>query len=445
MTLESSIPQGSSSKPDIMESSQAQVREKGLTNRNGDDKANPLPINPVILEFKRLIETDSHIYMLFHQMFEKIKSDPPSQPNSNCYPQVHNYIQLLTYLNRILSQAPSFSSHEFAGLPFNALLAYPMATPSGSAAFLHPKVNGMFQKLLNEWAAFLRSPASRHVLTADAKVGWFSAEALSRSPGFANLFICDPTAPYYGFTSWDDFFTRRFRPGVRPIASPHDARSIVQACESTPFRISEKVQAHDRFWLKSQPYSLNHMLGHDPLGSLFVGGTVFQAYLAAFSYHRWHSPVSGRIVKTVLRPGAYFSAPPPPPPEPSPPFWFPDSIAAVAEMFAEKELQPCTARGSLAYNTQVATRAMIYIQADCDELGLLCFMAVGLTEVSSCEVSVREGQHVAKGQELGMFHYGGSTYCLLLRRGVHVRWSLEEPGPEAGIVEIGREICSVEG
>jgi len=25
----------------------------------------------------------------------------------------------------------------------------------------------------------------------------------------------------------------------------------------------------------------------------FVGGTVYQAYLSAENYHRWHSPVSG--------------------------------------------------------------------------------------------------------------------------------------------------------
>lgn len=39
------------------------------------------------------------------------------------------------------------------------------------------------------------------------------------------------------------------------------------------------------------------MLAHDKLAEQFVGGTVYQAFLSALSYHRWHSPVSGKIVK----------------------------------------------------------------------------------------------------------------------------------------------------
>jgi phosphatidylserine decarboxylase len=31
------------------------------------------------------------------------------------------------------------------------------------------------------------------------------------------------------------------------------------------------------------------------LAELFQGGTVYQAFLSALSYHRWHSPVNGVI------------------------------------------------------------------------------------------------------------------------------------------------------
>ena len=49
---------------------------------------------------------------------------------------------------------------------------------------------------------------------------------------FVDDFVCDPSQPHYGFTSWDDFFTRQFRPNVRPVASPDDNKVIVNACES---------------------------------------------------------------------------------------------------------------------------------------------------------------------------------------------------------------------
>ncbi|WP_425393787.1 phosphatidylserine decarboxylase [Candidatus Arsenophonus triatominarum] len=36
-------------------------------------------------------------------------------------------------------------------------------------------------------------------------------------------------------------------------------------------------------------------------------------------------------------------------------------------------------------------------------------MAVGMAEVSTCEITVYEGQHITKSQKIGLFHFGGST------------------------------------
>ncbi|MCP4693047.1 MAG: phosphatidylserine decarboxylase, partial [Desulfobacterales bacterium] len=45
-------------------------------------------------------------------------------------------------------------------------------------------------------------------------------------------------------------------------------------------------------------------------------------------------------------------------------------------------------------------------------------MPVGMAEVSSCKLSVKVGDPVQKGEELGYFQYGGSTYCLVFQPGV---------------------------
>jgi phosphatidylserine decarboxylase len=34
---------------------------------------------------------------------------------------------------------------------------------------------------------------------------------------------------------------------------------------------------------------------------------VYQSFLSATSYHRWHAPVSGKITKAAIAPGTYFS------------------------------------------------------------------------------------------------------------------------------------------
>lgn len=33
----------------------------------------------------------------------------------------------------------------------------------------------------------------------------------------------------------------------------------------------------------------------------------------------------------------------------------------------------------------------------------------------ACEITVYDGQHVNKGDQIGMFHFGGSTHCLISR------------------------------
>ena len=43
----------------------------------------------------------------------------------------------------------------------------------------------------------------------------------------------------------------------------------------------------------------------------------------------------------------------------------------------------------------------------------MAVLFVGMAEVSSNEITVYEGQHVKKGDQLGMFHYGGSTHALI--------------------------------
>ena len=89
---------------------------------------------------------------------------------------------------------------------------------------------------------FLASPASCYVLNDDPRSGWFGKDAMEDMPGFVDEFVCDPSKEYYGFTSWDDFFTRGFRPGSRPVESPDDDNVVVNACESTPFKISYDVE-----------------------------------------------------------------------------------------------------------------------------------------------------------------------------------------------------------
>ncbi|MEO3937314.1 phosphatidylserine decarboxylase [Dermatophilaceae bacterium Soc4.6] len=204
----------------------------------------------------------------------------------------------------------------------------------------------------------------------------------------------DPTHEHWGFTSWNDFFTRRFVDGARPVAAPDDDAVIVSACESTPCGLRTDVSLHDRFWLKGQPYSLHDMLDHDEAAAEFAGGTVYQAFLSATNYHRWHSPVAGTVVRARVVDGTYYSE---------------------ADTVGQGETESPNSQSYLAH---VATRAIVLLQADNPAIGLMAFIAVGMSDVSSYIIDVQTGQHLDKGDELSYFQFGGSTHCLVFRPGV---------------------------
>ena len=75
----------------------------------------------------------------------------------------------------------------------------------------------------------------------------------------------------------------------------------------------------------------------------------------------------------------------------------------------------------------------------------MCFMAVGMAEVSTNEITVYQGQHVKKGEQLGMFHFGGSTHCLFFRPEVKLRWHLhgQKPGLDAVNIPLHAKIATV--
>lgn len=75
---------------------------------------------------------------------------------------------------------------------------------------------------------------------------------------------------------------------------------------------------------------------------------------------------------------------------------------------------------SLAFITALTTRALIFIESDNPLIGLMCFIAIGMIEVSTCETTVGQGQRIKRGEQLGMFRFGGSSHVLVFRAGTNV-------------------------
>lgn len=362
------------------------------------------PLHPVMVEFKEMIEGDPELFMYFTTMFKQASKRDPKEATPGDI-RVKDYEQMILLINHVLDTAPKFlpprpGEKELPGLigfPINGILDRVMATPSGYSAFLLPRVNEMLKTILNRWCVFLSSRDSLYVLETDPesenyKNSWLSEEAQKWLK--LEEFNCNKTLPHWGFTSWNDFFIRSFKPGERSITEEiaNNPKAIVSACESEVYHIKDKVQLCDRFWLKEQPYSLRHMMEKNPLAAKFVNGTVYQAFLSATKYHRWHSPVDGTVVDAYVVDGSYY-----------------------AEDRAEG-FDPYGPNNSQGFIAHVAARAVIFIETK--ELGLVCFISIGMAEVSSNIITANVGQKLKKGDELGYFQFGGSSHCLIFQEGV---------------------------
>ncbi|KAF4580446.1 hypothetical protein EYR40_003162 [Pleurotus pulmonarius] len=374
----------------------------------GSKKDAPELLAP-IQEFKEFIEGNAVVYTDMLRMFKDMDQS---------FPKCYN--EMLLVFNEIFRQAPLFGS---LGPPMYMIMAKVMNTEGGFSAFTKESLNLHFKKTLQTWQRFLSSKDSTSVLSDQLHNGWFTNEALEALmkdyPGraFEQVFVCDPTKEAWGFTSFDDFFVRRYRePSTdRPIEDFGDPDKIGASCESAFYAVQYGVKETDELFIKDEAYSLVHLLAGDESVESFIGGSIIQSFLDTNGYHRWHAPVSGIIEKIVDVPGTYFAQ--------APSLIGPQSDAKALPPFLQ----------SLQFFANTAARQLIFIKADNDKIGLMCFIAIGMTEISTCQATVHQGQHVDRGDELGMFHFGGSSNAMVFRKDANVRFDPEYTRADAHI------------
>ncbi|WEV29218.1 phophatidylserine decarboxylase associated domain-containing protein [Streptomyces sp. 71268] len=321
---------------------------------------------------------------------------------------VRDIPDLLDHLDTIVTWAPRYTDK--IHFPMSALFVYMMYTPAGLAIFRDRGLNQALVGILREWCTYLDSPASRDVLTADQ---WLSQSA--REELKLDDFEIDFTLPYGGLASFNDFFHREIKPDRRPIAGGADPRIIVAPNDGRVVKIQGNVRRTDEFWIKGQRYSLHDMLDGSDLTTGFVGGDVYQSFLAGSDYHRWRAPVSGTVISARVVEGLTFTE------------------------LESAGFDPDAGTQSQIYEASVNARALIFIQS-ADPIGVVCVMPVGITEISSLTIGVTPGQQVNKGDELGRFSYGGSSMVLVFQPGAVAAFDV--PDNKTGNMEKG-QWCAV--
>jgi phosphatidylserine decarboxylase len=224
--------------------------------------------------------------------------------------------ELLYAMSATCQTPPKFENADIVGVPFYSMFIDLMATRFGQNFFANPVTNYHLKQIFNDYQKMLLSDASAKHLNEEPD-GWFCPEAQKR----ANYedYNLNRSKPHWGLKNWNDWFTRTLRPGARPVDP--NPKGIVHSSDSYPVVYPEgskganptfNAQGHNHFWLKDNCYSLHDMLGsrqqriEDLVEQHFVGGTVYQAFLDPWCYHRWHAPISGTIVKSYKLDGTYY-------------------------------------------------------------------------------------------------------------------------------------------
>lgn len=331
--------------------------------------------------------------------------------------------ELLIALQIISTRAPDYNPDPKQAnfFPVSTLFVYMMMTPAGQAIFRIGAFNDCIRAILKSWCVYLDSPESRDVLHTNEN-GWLSPSSWDRH-NLDEYLIPDKSAPHWGFSSFNAFFHRQIKPECRPVDEPENGKVVVSPNDGTFYKIAQDVKNTDRFWVKSQPYSLVHMLAGDRQFQKFQGGTIFQSFLDGRNYHRFQAPIEGTVRKVTTIAGLMFSN---------------------AESIGE-DLTAGTY--SQAYMACVNTRSLVFIESNEPSIGMVCLVAVGISEVSSISLSIQVGQRVRKGDEIGYFSYGGSSICLLFQPDVIREFTIDtfdmgtNVGTRGAILKAGQRIA----
>lgn len=184
----------------------------------------------------------------------------------------------------------------------------------------------------------------------------------------------------FDYQTFNQFFHRALKPEARPIAQgtglavlPADGRHLA----------FPDVDTAAGFYVKGSKFTLTELLGDEALARKFSRGAMLISRLCPVDYHRFHFPVAGIPSAATLIRGKLYS------------------------------VNPIALRQNILYlvrNKRFVTLVESAI------FGTVAMIEVGATNVGSIIQSFVPGRPVLKGEEKGLFAFGGSCVITLFGR-----------------------------
>ncbi|NJL27155.1 MAG: phosphatidylserine decarboxylase [Thermoanaerobaculia bacterium] len=226
-------------------------------------------------------------------------------------------------------------------------------------------------------------------------------------------FLVDPG----GFGCFNAFFSRRIKPGKRPIGAatlaydpPTEGHPIGPNPPEDPAAIHKNMcddqvivvpadSVYKGWWpissdstitvSKGNTYSIQQLLRGSQYADRFDNGIFTHSYLSVFTYHRYHVPVRGTVLETRV---------------------IMDEVFANVVKDAAGNLSATDGTG---YQFK-QERGLIVLDSP---VGLVALLPIGMDFISSANFSVEVGDYLNKGDEFGYFLFGGSDMIMLFELG----------------------------
>jgi len=202
----------------------------------------------------------------------------------------------------------------------------------------------------------------------------------------------------FSYASFNAFFTRALRPGLRPLAGGE--QDMVSPVDGTLSQLGV-LQSGQLLQAKGLHYTADALLAEADAAGRYEGGAYACIYLAPYNYHRIHMPLAGRLVATRYVPGRLFSV-------------NASTARTVPELFARNERVVCE------FDTELGPLAMVLVGA----LFVGSIETVYAGEVNPPgarggrvrSIGAGVGRSFARGAELGRFNMGSTVVALLGNR-----------------------------
>ena len=181
------------------------------------------------------------------------------------------------------------------------------------------------------------------------------------------------------FTSFNDFFTRKIRPGCRPVDMEPTHLTSPCDCKLTVYPINKD----SAFFIKGGRYTPEQLLRSKELAEAYAGGILLVFRLTVDDYHRYCYPDSGVKEENVHIKGKYYT------------------------------VNPIAFRKHAVFKENTREYTVLHS----DNFGDLIMMEVGATLVGRIS-NLHGARRVSRGEEKGHFDFGGSTIVVLVKPGM---------------------------